>query len=249
MCCAPELWDLLDDDIEQNVEQESQTEIRSTTSLIEENERLKQELAEYEENEKGIIKEAEGISSDNTRLVQEVNSLNEELDIARIDLSNARHLNDELSKLRHNNKALALENSKLKQMNKEATVEIRNLKTQCKDLESAHKQAQKRLTNAAKEINSLKKDYKDLHLTHEKAQEIAVSVKNKLNRSLKDAEGQIQEKNRIIREITKSNEKLKAENISYLQIQENSPYKSKKILTYKSEKILLTNPRKEQDYT
>ena len=221
MCCAPELWDLLNDDDndEQTDGQESQ---ETVSSLAEENETLRCKIVEFEENEKAIIREAQGISSDNTRLVQEINRLSEEVELSRVELSSLRQQKNELIKLQQNNKTLAVENSKLKQSNTNATMQIKSMKSQFRELEIAHGKAKEMLnTGALKEINNLKRDYKDLQLTHEKAQEIAVSVKNKLSKYLKDAEGQIQEKNRIIREITKTNEKLKAENVSYAEITEN----------------------------
>ena len=212
MCCAPELWNLLQDDKEQESNEMREENQVTGISAEEENKILKLQVSEFEENTKCIIKEAQGISNDNTRLVQEISRMTEELEQARM----------ELSKLLLNNKALAVENTKLKQSNKETISEIRNLKSRNQDLQFSHNLTKKKFSkDATEEISSLKIQNKDLQLTHQKAQEVAISIKNRLLLNLKDAENQIREKNKVIAELTKSNEKLIAENKTHEEITAN----------------------------
>ena len=117
LCCAPGLWDAIPEEEEQEESEEvEETEI-TMASVLQENEGLKLKLVDYEENAKSIIKEAQGISCDNTELVKEVNILSNEV----------QKLRQELNKVRGNNKALAVENSNFKVSNKDTTVEINDL--------------------------------------------------------------------------------------------------------------------------
>lgn len=211
LCCAPGLWESSPDGIEiedateegnkrkendeikasckdkNNKEQEKQEEEEETEEGGErkslEPHYYDDEIKKYVKREEAIIREANKIATDNTKLVQEINVMDIEI----------KKLKQALSTVRGNNKLLAVEMNRLK--------------------------AENQNTTAANKKYQIEK--KNIEMTHRKAQEIALNMKKKLSTTVKEAKDLIRTKNEEIGYLVKSNEKLRAENQSYLEINNN----------------------------
>ena len=75
---------------------------QTLNNVLCQNEELNLKIQQYAEKEELLKSEAEGISDDNTALVKEINILRKEL----------QELQTEMTKIRGNNKSLAVENNK-----------------------------------------------------------------------------------------------------------------------------------------
>ena len=210
LCCAPGLWEPTPDGIEEELITEAQADEgrrkakdkekyeeeskvsshRNSKDETEGNKRKsletqdsKSEIKQYMKREEAIIREANKIATDNTKLVNEINEMDMEI----------KQLKQALKTVRGNNKLLAVEMNRLKADNQRTASE--NIK-----------------------INAEKKN---IEMTHRKAQEIALNMKKKLSTTVREAKDLIRSKNEEIGHLVKTNEKLRAENQSYAEINNN----------------------------